>query len=412
MSRSAAPAPQGKTAASLRSSNLALVLQEILFNPSAPSRADLAARLGMTRSTMSRLVDELVEGRFVTEGDALNVGRGRPAVPLHPAAGTLVALGIEINVDRTVVSIVDLTGQQVASKLSHRDSAELGPHETLRLVNEEVEALVGALPEGASLVGAHLVVPGLVDQAARTILRAPNLHWDGMEPARLLQPFLESRHIPFDIGNDVNAAAVTVIDDALRSGEQPPSFVYVAGEVGIGAAITLGGVPIIGQQGWAGEIGHICIDPEGPVCGCGARGCLESVIGLDAVLRRLGLDSLTELLESLRAGDERTLQAAADVGSALGRALSNTLNVFDVSTVVIGGYLAALDDWLLPSLASEMDHRVLWAQYSSVDIRVADPAPHRAARGAALIAMHRVIADPASWIGQQVDAAVAEPTLQ
>ncbi|NLE97280.1 MAG: hypothetical protein GX596_04750, partial [Propionibacterium sp.] len=164
MSESDRQALRGKTAASLRAANLSLVLREIVAATTPPSRAALAAKLGMTRSTVSRLVDDLGAGRCVTEGDAQNVGRGRPAVPLYPAAGTLLALGIEINVGRTVVSVVDLGGNTVASRVVERESAELGPEATLGLVAREAADLLDELPVGARVVGAHLVVPGLVDR--------------------------------------------------------------------------------------------------------------------------------------------------------------------------------------------------------------------------------------------------------
>lgn len=396
--------PQGKTAASLRSSNLALVLREIAASTRPLSRADLATRLGFTRSTASRLVDELVEGSCLTEGDPKNAGRGRPAVPLYPASGTLSGLGIEINVDRTVISIVDLRGEETGSVVTARDCASLGPEATLGLVAEELEVLRAHLPSSTRLVGAHLVVPGLTDRSGRRILRAPNLHWDGTEPALLLEPLLARLKIPFDIGNDINSAALTLLLDARRANVPPPSCVYIAGEVGIGAAVLVDGLPLPGQHGFAGEFGHICVDPAGPRCGCGATGCLETFIGLDALLRRGRAVSMSQIVEKAERGDAEVLAVLADAGTELGRALSNALNAFDVSEIVLGGFLGELEPWLRTTLVAELERRVLWASYMPITIGVAGEPTKRSARGAAIKALQPVIADPVSWI----DAASAK----
>jgi predicted NBD/HSP70 family sugar kinase len=140
----------------------------------------------------------------------------------------------------------------------------------------------------------------------------------------------------------------------------------VSGEIGVGGGIVVGGELFRGVRGFAGEIGHVSVQPDGPRCRCGARGCLEQVAGQEAILRAAGLTgvvgtsigqpggSVAELLARARAGDRDTLRAVESAGRALGMGLSATVNIVDPSTVILGGLYAALEPWLSKPLAEEL----------------------------------------------------------
>lgn len=322
-------------------------------------------------------------------------------MPLSPTAEKLAALGLEANGDRLSLTVVDLAGNVLGSAIRTLDVLNLGPVPALQRLEAEALALCETLRPSVKLVGAFLAIPGLVDRSGEVVLRAPNLHWDGTAPAAHLEQLVARYPMPLRIGNDIDASARTVIHDLRAAGEDASSFVYVTGEVGIGAAITLNDQLMSGRHGWASELGHVCVDPQGEPCGCGARGCLESVAGVGAMCRATGCESVTEIVARLRDSDPHVTKAIANVGRALGIALSSALNVLDISAVVLGGSLAVCAEWLMAALSAELEERVLWSPYSGIEIMTVDAAPQRAARGAAMTAMSWLTTDPAAWLDAQ-----------
>ena len=388
-------ATSGLTQSSVRSSNLALVLGQVLHQSAPPSRADIAAQLGMTRSTVSRLIDDLIAGDVVEEGAAVGSGRGRPAVPLTVRRGAVHALGLEVNVERLVATVVDLSGELLSVARREVDVTALAPQDAMRQLADLAGEALATVPPGGRLAGAALALPGLVDRLGRTVLRAPNLaQWEGLDIVDLWALSVDDAPVGLRAANDIDCSALTV----LR--EQPgSSFIYVTGEVGIGSAISLDGRLLTGRHGWASELGHLCVDPRGEHCGCGAVGCLETIAGAHALLREAGQPDIDALVAALTDGDARALAAAERVAEALGLALGGALNLLDVTTVNLGGHLGLLEPWLREPLRQALADRVLWAGYSDIEIAVISQAPLRAALGAGLSALTVVEQDPAAWIG-------------
>lgn len=393
MSETRPVAPSGMTQASVRAKNLALVFGEVLTSSIAVSRADIAARLGMTRSTVSRLVDDLIMGGLIAEGEAMGGARGRPAVPLAVRKGSVFALGLEINVERIVSTLVDLTGDMVACYSHQVNTSELGLEASMGHLCELAGQTLNAVPPGARVAGALMAVPGLVDRKGHRIVRAPNLGWEGKEPREHWDVNFRGTPLPLMIRNDIDCSALTVLRESPGS-----SFLYVTGEVGVGASVSLDGNLLTGRHGWASEVGHICVDARGGLCGCGAVGCLETVAGSRAVLTATGQPDMDHVVRALEAGDERAHAAVAKVAEALGIALGAALNLLDVSSVRLGGHLGQLDAWLREPLLEQLTTRVLWAPDAGIELVVVERAPLRAAMGAGLAALGRVVWDPAGWV--------------
>ncbi len=389
----------GSTPSSVRVSNLALVLREVLQASKPVSRAEVAAALGLTRSTVSRLVDELVAGRFLAEGTPVSGLRGRPGVPLTAASNGLMSLGLEVNADRMAAMVVDLRGTVVRTITSEVDVIAAGPVGALRMLDEKAAALITDLPEDALVVGAHLAIPALVDRTGSTVVRAPNLGWDGIRPAEHLDALLRGKNWDFLASNDVDCSALTLLRGPLTEVRERGSFIYVTGEVGIGSSVIIDGRQISGRHGWASELGHICVISEGGhTCGCGATGCLETVIGRRGLLESTGAPSIDELVAMLERGDERAVHNLSAAARALGRALGAALNLLDLEQVVLGGHLGTLGPWLLPDLEDELAIRVLWSPHEQIDIATVTHDPTRTALGAAHAAMAPLVANPAAWL--------------
>ncbi len=387
---------RGLTQASLRSANLGVVLRELLASPEPLSRAEIAASAQMTRGTVSRLVDELVGAGIIAELEPVAQGRGRPRVPLVPGTAW-VALGLEVNVTHVAARVVDLSGRVVAELLRPGSFAGSDPGQVLGRLAREAIAL---LPEGAGLVGVQLALPGLVDRSRLRLLRAPNLGWEEVDLAALLPTWPDQA--PLRVGNEADCAALCTAWQAPGRPGAWSSFLYVSGEVGIGSAIVQDGSVVSGNHGWAGELGHVPVEPEGRPCGCGSRGCLEQYVGQAALVRDSGLADVDQIAQAWAAGDPNLIELVSQAGHRLGRALAAALNLIDVQRIVLGGHLASLFVPLRPVLDAELSTRVMWASQVPPELVTASSDPAAASRGAGLSAWSDLIANPERWIAREV----------
>jgi predicted NBD/HSP70 family sugar kinase len=375
---------------SLRASNVGLVLRTLCASPSALSRADLAVRTGMTRATAARLADGLVSAGLIDELErSTELRRGRPATPLRPG-GSVAALGLQVDVSFLAARVTNLRGEILAEDFEHVDLVESDPRTTLTRLRKLARRVQHAAPTGTRLVGAGLALPGIVDATRGVLLRAPNLGWHELRVGSALGG-------PVQLGNEADFAALTVARAAPGRATELQDFLYVSGNVGIGGAAVLGGRVMTGSHGRGGEIGHVCVDPSGPTCGCGSRGCLEQYAGQRALLRAAGLPAhspIERVVTRARDGDARAKDALTAAAHALGVALASVINVLDISTVVLGGHLGLLSDGVEELLPA----RVLSAEWDRPRVRVAATATAPAATGAALHCLDKVLQQPTQWM--------------
>lgn len=381
--------------ASIKESNLLLVAEELFGAGGGLSRADLSVRTGLTRATVSRLVKQLLDLELITESEPNTGGvAGRPGTPLFPVVGTIVGIGLEINADRVGGAAVDLAGNVVAAFDVKADLVQCEPAHAFALLTEELVELQKQLDADGvqEITGYYLAIPGVVDEASKRVIYAPNLGWRGVYPEEYLRPVLGD--VPFRVDNDANLQALAGAA-ASQQPDGPQSFLYLTGDVGIGGAMVKDGLIERGPHGWAGEIGHTTIDPDGPLCHCGSAGCLERYAGKQAILRASGLpdDAPPEdLIRELQKGSTSVMNAAERAGWALGIGLANATNLLDLDTIVLGTSLAPLLPWLRPSMEKELDRRLLGRTSSNLVVKGAPFLPNAATLGGALQASQGVLA--------------------
>ena len=406
---------RGVKSENVRASNMSTVLRNILASPGEVTRAGLSQRTGMTRATISRLVDDLVSAGLVRElepGDG--GGRGRPANRLTPAEGSAVALGVEVDVASLDVTLVDIAGRELGHRRIERDFADSAPEETMALAAREAHTLLeGTLPDGALFLGTGVGLPGLVSPTRLAL--APNLGWRDIPHDRLLAPLADLN--PVVVANEADLAAYAVAYTRPGVAGGPSTFVYVSGEVGVGAGVIVDHRPMSGARAWSGEIGHMCADPNGPLCRCGARGCLEAYLGVRAlaehvgapagsgaraILRCAGLvdEAGAKTSESLAVGaeQERARTVLTEAGAALGRVLSGVINAMDIPHVVLGGAVAELSGALLDPAREEIETRTLQAPWSSPIVEVLPDSASLTVRGAAFRVLDSLVDDPAAFV--------------
>lgn len=384
---------------SLREHNLTLVLRHIIEAPAPPSRADVAAATGLTRATVSVLVERLFQAELIRELEPTMPQRvGRPAIPLAPASGTIAAIGLEVNVDYLGACALDLSGDRLAERVIAGDFRNSDPRKVLaRVAALAAEVVTELQDQGIRLVGACLALPGLVDSRRGPLRNAPNLGWRDLDVGAILGGHAVFGTLPLRVANEANLAARA---EASADG-QSKTFVYVSGDIGIGAGIVLNGEVYRGRHGWSGEIGHTVVDPSGPQCSCGATGCLERYAGKDALMLEAGLSPeqpIGVLVEAAERGDERALRSITDAGRALGVALANLVNLVDVDQIVLGGIYAPLEPYLFDAVVAQLRVRVLSAPWATVTVRAAKVGAGAAMVGGAQAVLRRLIADPASWV--------------
>lgn len=386
----------------VRTSNASLALQTILAAPGQHSRASLATHIGATRATTSRLVDELLARGLLNQQVQHTLGPGRPATLLTPRSGVVYAMGLEINVSAMRAMAIDLTGHTLASEVAVVDSASVTPDSAMARLNEIVSYVAEQAEQSAYLlgatqaprcIGAGLALPGLVGQEALTV--APNLGWHDV-PLNYFSSHLRVTPLRL-VGNEADLAAYAVAWPAPGVRGETGTFMHISGEVGIGAGIVMDYRPLRGEHGWAGEIGHLCVDPTGPTCKCGARGCLEAYLGMRSLAQHAGLPeppSLDQLVSAARAGEGRVIEALAEGGLALGRALAAVTNLLDLPAFTLGGNLAELATWLLPQARNELAARIPHDARPAPRLECLSYSAPLACRGAAHRVFRGLIANP------------------
>ncbi|MGW1724387.1 ROK family protein [Streptomyces sp. NPDC002306] len=374
----------------MRRRNLARVMHTV--GAEGPlSRAGVASRIGLTRAAVSTLVDELIRSGLLEELGPERPGRvGRPGSALAVSGHGPAGIGAEVGVDHLAVCAIDLRGEVRARAVRHGTNRGRSPEPVIEELTSLIRGVV-AEAERAGLwpAGLAVAVPGLVAPDARTVVRAPNLDWHDLDLGALLPA-----ELPLTVDNEANFGGLA----ELWLGEGTPrDFLHVSAEIGIGAAVVVDGRLLRGTRGFAGELGHVPVQPDGPECACGGRGCLEQYAGEEAVLRAAGLepgeDRVGLLAGRAAEGDEAVRRALREAGTAFGVALTGAVNLLDPESVVLGGALSGLAPWLLPSLREELARRTAGPACPVAVSRLGSEGP---LLGAAHSVVRMVLDDPAA----------------
>lgn len=320
---------------------------DVLFRCGPMSRADLARRLGLTRSTASSIVTHLVDAGLVQEAPERTADRGnrtgRPGTDLRLNTHHAVFLGADIGVGHETVIAIGLDASIIVRETKMLDMRHLTPAAVIDELVALIRSAIARLPSPEAVRGLSVILPGLLTRDG-DLMRAPILGWYGVPVLAMLRERLpELQSIVAE--NDANAFAVA---ELYRGGQAAPSeALYIFMDAGVGGGLVSNGRILRGHLGYAGEIGHIYAG-EGGVAGLATvPGSLESFVGRDAVLARhrfhggsaAGFD---EFLAAVAAGEPSALSTVSDWGRFLGRGLATLTSVLNPETIVLGGPVASL----------------------------------------------------------------------
>lgn len=361
--------PSGSLA-SLRDRNRGRLVGE-LRRAGLVSRAELARRTGLSRSTVSTLIAELQARGLVSEREVDGAGPqgGRPPVLLGLERTAGAVLGIDFGKRHVRVIVADLAHTVLADlerPMATEQSAAEGFDAAIELADR---ALEDAGVTRAELIGAGMGVPGPIDVATGEVGSSAILPgWVGVRPTAELHRRLR---IPVASANDANLGALAEL--TWGAGRDVDDFVYVKVASGIGGGLVLGGNLYTGAGGIAGEIGHSMVDESGAVCRCGNRGCLETIASTRAILdllRPARGEQLTieQVVAHAREGDRASRRVIGDAARAIGVVVAQVCNVLNPAKVIVGGDLSAAGDVLLDPLRDEVARHAVPAAGGHVEI--------------------------------------------
>lgn len=367
------------------------------------SRADLARRMGVGRGMVTTLAGELLADGAIMEGHVGEAARGRKPTMLYVRTSDRLVVAVDVRFSRTYVMLADFSGAQIALE-SFETVFE--PAELVAEIARRVERMLETYASRWQVEGIGLVVPGMVDRDTGRVLNSPQLGWRDVDVRTALEA---ATGLPVQIENAPLACALA----HMWLGERGDAgdFVYVTVSDGVGAGVVVNGQVIRGHGQTAGEFGHVPLNPDGPRCLCGSRGCWEAYTSNLATLARyLGGHDLSpaearellkqhevtfdELITRARTGDARAMDALKETGRYLGLGLSMIVNSLNPSRIVVGGEITAAWDLVADLVRDEVAGRALTSSAAATPIIPEQTSAYPRLRGATALVAAPLFAAP------------------
>ncbi|QQE79243.1 ROK family transcriptional regulator [Alicyclobacillus sp. SO9] len=336
------------------------------------SRVEISERTGLAASTVSMITGELQGNGFIREcGYATSTGGRRPRL-------------LEINPDGGYFLCVDLAGSNIAVgvlnlsfELVHEWSYEktMASGESLyrEMVKSITEVLTWCNENTFKVISLGVAAPGLMNADTGKIVEASNLNWHDLKLNELLE---QEFHLPVIVENDTNAAAYGEFLYGSENASKAQNMMYIAVGTGVGGGLIIGRELYKGSQGMAGEIGHVVVQPNGQLCSCGKKGCLETLVSESSLLREYNHQTqakagdIEELLERAEAGDALANTVFTSAGATLGMVVGNQVNILNLDSVVFGGQVIARVRPMFETIVKSLNGVLLPGFESNLEVRV------------------------------------------
>ncbi len=368
------------------------------------SRADLARRMRVGRGMVTSLVSELIADGSVYEGTTVDAPRGRRPMMLHVRTHDRLVIGIDVRFSRTYLMLSDFSGTPIAMETF---DTIVDPAGLVAELRRRIPRLLKTYKAVGKCNGIGLVVPGMVDRRTGRVLNAPQLGWRDVD---VRDQLAAATGFDVQIENAPIACALAQMWLGQRGGDAPRDFVYVTVSDGVGAGLVVNGEVVRGHNSTAGEFGHVPIDPHGPTCLCGSRGCLEAYTSNLATLSRyLGHEfspaetrellnesriSITDVIARARSGEARASAALHETARHLGVGLAVIINTLNPAQIFVGGEITEAWDQLSPAIHDIINARALTSTAAATPL-IPDPASsYPRLRGATALIAAREFAAP------------------
>nr|WP_210728112.1 ROK family transcriptional regulator [Cellulomonas septica] len=368
------------------------------------TQVELVGATGLSPATVSTIVKQLVSDGVVEVRTTIRTGRRAQLVTLAHRVG--LAVGVHVGQRHIRVAIADFTHEVLAERVlpmpvDHPVDTSLD--RTALLVVDLLERLGLAMQD---VVGIGIGLPAPVDDATGMIsVRGVMRGWDEVHVGHVLSKRLA---LPVYVDNDANLGALA--ESTRGASREYRDSVYVRASYGTGAGIIINHQLHRGFAGTAGEIGHVQVDPQGDICRCGSRGCLDTVVGARAIVEPLrathGNLTLRDVVQRAREGDPGCAQVIADAGAEIGAVVSGAAMTVNPQCIVVGGELAETGEILLQPMREALRRRVLLNQIAPLEVIPAELGNAAEVAGAiALVMQHAdVDLDPPVTAQERADA--------
>ena len=359
------------------------IVLEMIRSRQPISRADLSRTSGLQPSTVSNIVEQLIAEKWIVEGAATKRPRGRRPTLLS-LNDHLVILAADVRPTKALIAVVDLNGRLLAHQEVRLFASAAS---SVNAIAKGMEAMMARF-SNFSFEGAGVSVPGRVHPETQQLILAPNLKWRNVE---LKQTLEERLKLKVELDNDANACLLSELwfgrMDGLRNA------VLISLSEGLGTAILANGHIVSGLNGLAGEFGHIPIDPAGPLCNCGQRGCWETFASSSAALRfynataREKAGTIQDLLYRMEDGDAFALKAVSEQARHLGRGLRLITAALSPEVILVTGALTTCWEQVGSIVQRELEAGMLAGSAPRLEITLEGELARL--RGAAAIALQR-----------------------
>jgi predicted NBD/HSP70 family sugar kinase len=382
----------------IRAMNRSIVLNVIkTYGPIA--RAEVARQTGLSPATVTGITAELIDEDLVFEKDLGDSSGGRRPILLaiNPSGGYVI--GIKLTETQAIGALTDLEATVIVKRTDnlHGRDPEMIVKQLSLLVSELLQ--IAGLPK-KKLLGVGVGLAGIVDSEQGMLRQSPFFGWRDLPLGDMLQAQVR---VPVHVDNDVNT--LTLAEMWFGGGQGIDSFLIVTVGRGVGLGIVVNGQFYRGSRGGAGEFGHTVIDPEGPTCECGKRGCLEAYVGDPGLLRMATeaanrgeihgpITSMIDLLTKAQAGDAGARAVFAHAGDILGQGIANLLNIFNPQKIIISGEGTRAGDLLFSPMHEAIARNVMPGLAKDTSIQIDAWGDDAWARGAASLVLHELFESP------------------
>lgn len=396
----------------IRAMNRSIVLNVIkTYGPIA--RVEVARRTGLSPATVTGITAELIDEDLVFEKDMGDSSGGRRPILLaiNPSGGHVI--GIKLTETQAIGALTDLEATVIVKRTDnlHGRDPEMIVKQLSLLVSELLQ--MAGLPK-KKLLGVGVGLAGIVDSEQGMLRQSPFFGWRDLPLGEMLQAQVR---VPVYVDNDVNT--LTLAEMWFGGGQGIDSFLIVTVGRGVGLGIVVNGQFYRGARGGAGEFGHTVIDPEGPTCECGKRGCLETYVGDPGLVRMAAeavnrgeiagpITNMSDLLTQAQANDSGARAVFARAGNILGQGIANLLNIFNPQKIIISGEGTRAGDLLFGPMRESIANHVMPGLASDTSIQIDAWGDDAWARGAASLVLRQLFVSPLHKEVIKENAAAAE----
>src|SRR5699024_2428870 len=374
----------------MKSVNKSLILNTIRLNQPT-SRAEIAKQVKLTPPTVSAIVKELIEEKIVEETELGQSKGGRKPTMLQINDQQFNMIGIDIGPSKVHSILTDLSGHIIERHTADL-AAAISEDAFFSLLKKMTDHMIAAAPHLEHIIGIGVAMHGVVDIQSGKALFAPNLNLNNIP----IKAYLESMFkIPVYVENDARAMALG--ESWFGHHQNPHSMLVINLSTGVGAGIIVNGELFHGYDDLAGEVGHMTIDMDGPLCKCGNKGCFQTFATGKAIVREVNTllkeDQYTlaeDVHEDAKNGDASCIKALQHIGSSIGVALTNLIHIINPQVIVLGGGVTKASDFLLPTIKKEIQDRALTNDAKETTVKITDLGKNATLYGAIALVLKDV----------------------